>query len=75
VSVARLTKKDRHLSGEFADEAYMLTQHGGDLELIVGQDIAIGYESHTPDKVKLYFTASCTFRVLEPQAVLNFTAK
>jgi uncharacterized linocin/CFP29 family protein len=64
-----------YLSGKFANEAYMLTQRGGDLELILGQDIAIGYESHTPDKVKLYFTESCTFRVLEPQAVLNFTAK
>jgi len=52
----------------------MLTKRGGDFELILGQDLAIGYESHTQTKVKLYFTESFTFRVLEPAAVMNFTA-
>jgi len=64
-----------YLSDQFADEAYMISQRGGDLELILGQDLAIGYESHTAERVKLYFTESFTFRVLEPQAVLNFTAR
>ena len=64
-----------YLSGAFENEAYMITQRGGDLELILGQDLAIGYESHTATKVKLYFTESFTFRVLEPAAVLNFTAR
>lgn len=64
-----------YLSDKFANEAYMITQRGGDLELILGQDLAIGYESHTASKVKLYFTESFTFRVLEPLAVLNFTAR
>ena len=53
----------------------MITQRGGDLELILGQDLAIGYENSTAAKVKLYFTESFTFRVLEPLAVLNFTAR
>lgn len=64
-----------YLSDTFANEAYMITQRGGDLELILGQDLAIGYETHTAEKVKLYFTESFTFRVLEPMAVLNFTAR
>jgi len=53
----------------------MITQRGGDIELILGQDLAIGYESHTAGKVTLFFTESFTFRVLEPAAVLNFTAR
>lgn len=64
-----------YLSGAYENEAFMISQRGGDLELILGQDLAIGYESHTADKVKLYFTESFTFRVLEPAAVLNFTAR
>jgi uncharacterized linocin/CFP29 family protein len=64
-----------YLSGTYENEAYMITQRGGDLELILGQDLAIGYESSSAAKVKLYFTESFTFRVLEPLAVLNFTAR
>jgi uncharacterized linocin/CFP29 family protein len=63
-----------YLSGDFENEAYMVTRRGGDLELILGQDLAIGYESHSQTKVKLYFTESLTFRVLEPAAVSSFTA-
>ncbi len=64
-----------YLSDKFANEAYMISQRGGDLELVLGQDLAIGYEGHSAAKVKLYFTESFTFRVLEPSAVLNFTAR
>jgi uncharacterized linocin/CFP29 family protein len=64
-----------YLHGESENEAYMVTCRGGDLELILGQDLAIGYESHTQSKVKLYFTESFTFRVLEPAAVTSFTAR
>jgi uncharacterized linocin/CFP29 family protein len=64
-----------YLTGEAENEAYMVTRRGGDLELILGQDLAIGYESHTQTKVKLYFTESFTFRVLEPAAVTTFTAR
>jgi uncharacterized linocin/CFP29 family protein len=63
-----------YLSGEFENEAYMVSQRGGDLELILGQDLAVGYETHTPTKVKLFYTESFTFRVLEPAAVIHYTA-
>ena len=63
-----------YLTGKFANEAFMLSQRGGDLELILGQDLAVGYESHTTKKVKLYFTESFTFRILEPAAVIHYQA-
>jgi len=63
-----------YLSGEFEDEAFMVSVRGGDLELIVGQDLAVGYETHTSAKVNLYFTESFTFRILEPAAVIHYTA-
>jgi len=52
----------------------MLSQRGGDLEIILGQDMAVGYESHTSDKVKLYYTESFTSRILEPAAVIHYNA-
>ena len=61
-----------YLTGKHADEAFMLSQRSGDLELILGQDLAVGYESHTTETVKLYFTESFTFRILEPAAVIHF---
>ena len=63
-----------YLADKFKDEAYLVSTRGGDLELILGQDLAIGYEAHTQDKVKLYFTESFTFRILEPAAVIHYTA-
>lgn len=62
------------LTGKFEDEAYMVSTRGGDLELIIGQDLAVGYESHTTDSVRLYFTESFTFRILEPAAVIHYNA-
>lgn len=64
-----------YLSGENDNDAFMLTRRGGDFEMILGQDIAIGYERHDAEKVRLYFTESFTFRVLEPMAVIHFTAR
>jgi uncharacterized linocin/CFP29 family protein len=63
-----------YLSGEFENEAYMVSLRGGDLELILGQDLAIGYQKSTTDTVTLYFTESFTFRIIEPAAVIHYTA-
>lgn len=46
--------------------AYLISQRGGDLQLILGQDFSIGYESHTSEAVKLFLTESFTFRILDP---------
>lgn len=50
--------------------AVLLSRRGGDFQLTVGQDLSIGYADHDRDKVELYITESCTFRVLEPAAAV-----
>ena len=45
------------------------------MELILGQDLAVGYEAHNKDSVTLYFTESFTFRILEPAAVLHYVSE
>lgn len=49
----------------------LLSRRGGDFEMTVGQDLAIGYKMHTAREVELYFTESFTFRVLEPAAAVE----
>ena len=48
----------------------VFSKRGGDYELTVGQDLAIGYHSHDKAKVHLYITESLTFRVLEENAAV-----
>lgn len=48
--------------------AFVLTMRGGDFELNIGQDISIGYLSHTDAVVRLYLEETCTFRVLTSEA-------
>ncbi|HLK35505.1 MAG TPA: family 1 encapsulin nanocompartment shell protein [Polyangiaceae bacterium] len=50
--------------------AVLLSTRGGDFELTVGQDLAIGYAVHDRDEVELYLTESFTFRVLEEKAAI-----
>ncbi len=49
---------------------FLVSTRGGDFELTIGQDVALGYETHDSRRVRLYLTESFTFRVLEPSAVL-----
>lgn len=53
-------------------ESLLVSEQGGDYELVIGQDLSIGYDSHDTQKVKLYFTESFTFRVLSPEAIIVF---
>ena len=52
----------------------LISARGGDTELTIGQDYAIGYHSHSNDEISLYLTESFTFRVISPEAIvgLNF---
>jgi uncharacterized linocin/CFP29 family protein len=63
-----------YLRGTFENEAFLVSTRGEDFELVLGQDLAIGYERSTPEIVTLYFTESLTFRVLEPAAVIDYSA-
>ena len=46
----------------------MLTTRGGDFELTIGQDISIGYLSHSATTVQLYFQETVTFLLLTSEA-------
>jgi len=52
------------------DGAVVLTMRGDDFELVVGQDLSLGYLSHTATTVTLYLQESFTFRVLSPEAAI-----
>lgn len=56
------------------DGAILLSGRGGDYELRLGQDLAIGYLSHDTESVQLYFTESFTFAVYTTEASVPFTA-
>jgi uncharacterized linocin/CFP29 family protein len=48
--------------------ACVLTMRGGDFALYLGQDVSIGYSSHTHAKVSLYLQESFTFLPLTTEA-------
>jgi uncharacterized linocin/CFP29 family protein len=52
---------------------FVLTTRSGDFELDIGQDISIGYASHSSTVVELYFYETFTFRVLTTEAVVVLT--
>ena len=53
------------------DGGLLVSIRGGDFELVLGQDFALGYHSHDGTKVNLYLVESLTFRVLGPEAALR----
>ena len=52
----------------------VLTARGGDFELDLGQDLSIGYLSHTHKEVELYLQESFTFRMLTTEAAIALPA-
>lgn len=50
------------------DGAFVLTTRGGDFELHIGQDLSIGYLSHTDSSVRLYLQETLTFLLLTTEA-------
>jgi uncharacterized linocin/CFP29 family protein len=54
--------------------AFVLTTRGGDFGLYIGQDISIGYLSHTDTKVRLYLEESFTFLLLTTEASVALSA-
>jgi uncharacterized linocin/CFP29 family protein len=51
----------------------VLTTRGGDFELQLGQDVSIGYLSHTETSVRLYLQESLTFLMLTSEAAVPLT--
>jgi uncharacterized linocin/CFP29 family protein len=57
------------------DGALVLTTRGGDFALHVGQDISIGYLSHTEAAVRLYLQETFTFLPLTAEAAVVLTPR
>lgn len=50
--------------------AFVLTTRGGDFDLHIGQDVSIGYTSHTDAAVRLYLQETFTFLLLTAEAAV-----
>lgn len=50
--------------------AFVLTTRGGDFDLDIGQDVSIGYSSHSDAAVRLYLQETFTFRLLTAEAAV-----
>jgi uncharacterized linocin/CFP29 family protein len=50
--------------------AFVLTTRGGDFELHLGQDVSIGYLSHSETSVTLYLQETLTFLLLTAEAAV-----
>ncbi|SFU21695.1 family 1 encapsulin nanocompartment shell protein [Mesorhizobium sp. YR577] len=49
---------------------FVITTRGGDFELDIGQDLSIGYLSHSSTVVELYLQETFTFRMLTSEAAI-----
>jgi uncharacterized linocin/CFP29 family protein len=52
----------------------VLSTRGGDYELHIGQDVSIGYSSHTDTTVQLYLCETLTFLMLTSEASVPISA-
>ncbi len=52
-------------------DGLMFPQKHEDLELTIGQDFAIGYQSEDQNTVNMYVTESLYFRVLDPDIIVS----
>jgi uncharacterized linocin/CFP29 family protein len=53
------------------DGAVVMSQRGGDFELTLGEDVALGYLDHDAERVHLFLEESFTFQVLTPEAAVH----
>jgi uncharacterized linocin/CFP29 family protein len=71
--VKRLVE-DRIIWAPAIDGAFIVTTRGGDFDLHIGQDVSIGYSSHTSTHVRLYLQESFTFLYLTSEAAVALGA-
>jgi uncharacterized linocin/CFP29 family protein len=55
------------------DGAVVVSQRGGDFELVVGEDFSIGYLAHDAGSVQLYLEESVASRINAPEAAVALT--
>jgi len=56
------------------DGAFVVTTRGSDLDLHIGQDVSIGYLSHTDTQVRLYLQETFTFLYLTSESAVALGA-
>lgn len=61
---------DKIIWAPAVEGAFVITTRGGDFDLHIGQDLAIGYLNHTDDTVRLYLQESFTFLLLTAEAAV-----
>ncbi len=62
------------LAAQAIQGGLLLSTAGGDFELTLGQDLAVGFATHDRQNVELFLTESFTFRVLRPEAAVELKA-
>ena len=73
--IARVLGEQGHIhwAPALSSGALLLCTRGGDYELYLGQDVSIGYLSHTEATIALYFQESLTFFVQTTEAGVALT--
>ena len=71
--VKRLVK-DQIIWAPAIEGAFVLTTRGGDFSLHIGQEVSIGYTSHTETTVSLYLQETFTFLLLTAEAAVAIAA-
>jgi uncharacterized linocin/CFP29 family protein len=62
--------KDEIIWAPAIEGAFVLSTRGGDFDLHLGQDVSIGYLSHTDSVVRLYLQETFTFLLLTAEAAV-----
>ena len=65
-----LVKEDAIIHAPAISGAVVLSTRGGDFDLHIGQDVSIGYSSHTDSTVRLYLQETLTFLLLTAEAAV-----
>jgi uncharacterized linocin/CFP29 family protein len=70
INMVRQQLEDRIIWAPAIKGAVVLSTRGGDFELVVGQDFAIGYTQHDTQRIELYLQETMTFLVRTPDAAV-----
>lgn len=59
------------LQSQELEGGLLVSLRGGDFQMDVGQDVAVGYAAHTTERVHLFLLETLTFRVVEADAAVR----
>ncbi len=62
---------DKLVLSPMVDRSFLVSTRGGDMELVLGQDISIGYSGTSQGMVDLFLTESFTFSVSGPEVIVT----